>query len=439
VINKTVILNAKDNLALAPASVTHAPSSTYKSLVAIIDQVLVSGVNFFTGLLLARYMSPVQYGVFVLIYSVFLFVNVLQSSLITQPMLVLVSPLEGIKVKQHITSTYMIQILLTTFILSLILIGGVLTRYWFGKILFGEIIAFLLAILTFQGQEFFRQVLFTRFEYWKALLTDLASYGLQLGGIIALYKLGILTIKNTFGVMGITSAVAMIYGISLCRKYLTQDIKYWKVVLRENWNFGKWILSQALTRYFSGQLFVFAIALIIGVGGTARFQASCVIFGPVNILIRGSSNYLIPWFSKKFSQESKSPFSRNLFMTFMLWVFIFGILCLIIALLAPHLLTIFYKDKYIEEVWTVRILAVAFFISASAQYVEFGARAMRRPDLGFWSHIVGLAITVALIWPLLVNFDVRGAAFNAVIVNAFVFAIETVLLLHGLRKVNKCV
>ena len=53
---------------------------------AIADQVLISGTNFVTMILLARGLnSAAAFGAFVLVHSILLFSNSIQSALVTQP------------------------------------------------------------------------------------------------------------------------------------------------------------------------------------------------------------------------------------------------------------------------------------------------------------------------------------------------------------------
>ena len=54
---------------------------------ALADQTMVSGVNFLTGILLARYLGLEEFGRFTLAWMAVLFVNSLQSGLIVQPMM----------------------------------------------------------------------------------------------------------------------------------------------------------------------------------------------------------------------------------------------------------------------------------------------------------------------------------------------------------------
>ena len=54
---------------------------------ALADQIIVSGANFLTALLLARHLGPEEFGRFTLAWLVVLFVTSLQAGLIVSPMM----------------------------------------------------------------------------------------------------------------------------------------------------------------------------------------------------------------------------------------------------------------------------------------------------------------------------------------------------------------
>ena len=54
---------------------------------ALADQSVVSGANFVTGILLARFLGPEMFGLYVLLQAVLLYVNSFQGALIFQPMM----------------------------------------------------------------------------------------------------------------------------------------------------------------------------------------------------------------------------------------------------------------------------------------------------------------------------------------------------------------
>ncbi len=59
-----------------------------KGMLAFIDQLLNAGSNFLVSVLLARWLSPEQYGAYALAFSIFLLLAGVHQSLLIEPMLV---------------------------------------------------------------------------------------------------------------------------------------------------------------------------------------------------------------------------------------------------------------------------------------------------------------------------------------------------------------
>src|SRR5690348_15343216 len=59
---------------------------SHRGVLAILDQGLISGSNFVVAILLARWLTPRQYGTYALAFEIFLFLAALYGSLILEPM-----------------------------------------------------------------------------------------------------------------------------------------------------------------------------------------------------------------------------------------------------------------------------------------------------------------------------------------------------------------
>ncbi len=82
---------------------------------ALLDQVLISGANFVTMVCTARALHPssAAFGEFSLVYAALLFVNIVQSTLITQPHNVLGTTRKGEPYRRFTTTTAVGQLLLS--------------------------------------------------------------------------------------------------------------------------------------------------------------------------------------------------------------------------------------------------------------------------------------------------------------------------------------
>jgi len=75
-----------------------------KANLAFVDQAFVSGMNFLTGLALARFLGLEGYGEYVLVYGAILFSSTVQMSLILSPMMVKGAGIEGLSRRKYFSS-----------------------------------------------------------------------------------------------------------------------------------------------------------------------------------------------------------------------------------------------------------------------------------------------------------------------------------------------
>ena len=75
------------------------------NLYGLADQGLISATNFVTLLVLGRALTPSDFGAFALVYTVLIFINSLQSALVTQPHNVLGAAREGLIYRRFTAAT----------------------------------------------------------------------------------------------------------------------------------------------------------------------------------------------------------------------------------------------------------------------------------------------------------------------------------------------
>src|SRR5579884_1252602 len=255
---------------------------------ALADQVLISGTNFVTMILVARGLGgPAEFGVFTLVYSALLFANLLQTSLITQPHNVLGTGRLGAEYARYTTSTLLGQTLLVLVEGALALVAAGLARAWHWDHT-GLLVALAPSIILWQLQEFFRRVLYTEGRYAAAFANDLISYGGQTLVIAALWGLDWaggshhwLTGTSAMYALAITSGVAAVIGLWQVRGSLARFAGF--AAWAANWQFGKWVAgAEILTWCSSLHMYLYLAAKLIGAAATGDLKSAQILFGPID-------------------------------------------------------------------------------------------------------------------------------------------------------------
>ena len=144
---------------------------------ALADQTMVSGVNFLTGILLARYLGLEEFGRFTLAWMAVLFVNSIQHAAINSPMMSIGPKQPEAESSAYYRAVVLQQIVLSGLVFLLLLAGvhlsGIVFPEWRVE---GLALPLAVAALACQFQDFLRRYFFRRGRGAAAFANDAARY-----------------------------------------------------------------------------------------------------------------------------------------------------------------------------------------------------------------------------------------------------------------------
>ena len=166
-------------------------SSTRQGIIALSDQGVTSFTNFITGIILARVCGKEQLGLYVLGFSLVLFIMGIQDSLILSPLTVYSPRLKGIDLARYYGSTLIHQLIFSGLSVLGLSIAGLLLSSGFDPQQFAPVLWALVIAITFMLlREYARRVCFARLQMKAALILDLGVCVVQIGGLLLLSHLG---------------------------------------------------------------------------------------------------------------------------------------------------------------------------------------------------------------------------------------------------------
>ena len=200
------------------------------------DHALISGMNFLTVLLMARSVTPSQFGISMLVYTGFRLFQNIQGVLIVEPMSVLAAKTDGNERRDYISGTALAQAGFALATGSVIVVAAIVSP------LESLLLAMALAVVFRQLQEFVRRVLYCRLRVASAAMNDVVSYGGQAAVLIALNLRGGLSPTTALLAIVATSALAAALGGWQVRRDMVFMPKRlaWKAMV-SNWQFGRWL------------------------------------------------------------------------------------------------------------------------------------------------------------------------------------------------------
>ena len=169
--NKSKIEKTQTVLARVKCIVTHQVAR--KSILTMLDQVVVSGVAYVIMLMFTRLAPQIEYGTFVMVLTVFGLGLSIQAGIVTGPLSMLVPTYSGGKLKEFVSALLFLQVgvgLLASlcvgvYVWVLYLRGG-------NEELIRGMIGLCFVFVLIQFQEFCRRTLMACLEMKKVLIND---------------------------------------------------------------------------------------------------------------------------------------------------------------------------------------------------------------------------------------------------------------------------
>jgi O-antigen/teichoic acid export membrane protein len=408
-----------------------------KTYTALADQGLISGVNFATGLILARFLGMEGYGEYVLAYGAILFIASIQMSLIISPMMTTAPSLPKDEHSAYYPAMLVIQLgyntIMTIVVLLACLALNLIKPDWELEQLQWPLS---FALFAFLLQDFLRRFFFVRNEAAKALICDSISYGFQIITLIIYVIYYDLTAVAALWILGITSIAATIYGLYSYTSHSTKIPAFSKYIheqINHSWHVGKWLIGGTIAYWSGSQFIIYLTAFLLSAKAVGAMAAARNIVGIANILFAALENILPSRAAIVFNRHGDNGLNRYLLRVAIIGGFLtFGIA--LIASIAPELwLNIVYGNEYKGYGWLVIAWAVYFFIGFFHRPLAAGLRAKDQTKSILHANAIGAIVVLTLSYFVILYSQILGAMFM-LIANQTVILI---LLAHQLRKAEQ--
>ncbi len=345
---------------------------------ALADQAMVSGVNFFTGILFARYLGLEEYGKFTLVWMAVLFCNSFQQAGIIAPMMS-IGPKQDAKDEPSYYGVIFVQQLIWSVACSFVLWAGVLISNFFKPEWHIQSLALPLAItlLAWQLQDFLRRYFFVRGKGDLAFLNDAVSYLGQLTILIILFRLIELNTARVLWLIAGTSATAALVGCVSIGGFSFSRKSFAKVT-KKHWHFSKWMLAASLMQWTSGNFYFVVAGAILGPVAVGGIKAAQNIIGVTHLLFQAMENFAPAGASKAFSRGGVKSLVSYLRRLTLLGISATGGIALIAWCFPAFLLTLLYGSEFEKYAFVLQWFCIIYIFSFLATPLNIGLRAMER-------------------------------------------------------------
>ncbi len=257
---------------------------------ALADQTMVSGVNFLTGILLARYLGLAEFGRFTLAWMVVLFANSIQHAIIISPMMSIGPKQSDAEMPAYYGAVMVHQVIFGVLVFTLVWAGVEASAVLFPEWRVGGLgLPLAAAAIAFQIQDCLRRYFFTRGRGGAAFANDAVRYLGQLAVLFWWFQVAPMDSTRTLWVIAAAAVAAAFYGA-----FLVERVEWSPAIHRSttsrHWRFSRWLTASALMQWTAGNLFIVAAGALLGASAVGALKAAQNLMGVTHILFQGLEN-----------------------------------------------------------------------------------------------------------------------------------------------------
>lgn len=281
---------------------------------SVVVQAMLSLANFAAGLLMLRYTSAADYGMYVLIGSALLAVSGAQAALICTP-LAITAPTLTKDAQAALIHTLLLKQFKIWLPLALVFGIGILLAVFLKKVAIMMALAMLAGVvstLALLFRDYLRQIVFIKaLSHWLLLIDGLfIAVQLSVIAVVVFYiNLPLPWAVAALGMAGLLSAGLAYRVIGARHGWSTQD---YPQALTQSWQLGRWTLTGSLITWLHTQGFYYLLAAILSVSAVAQVAAARMLLMPVNLMLGGINGQLLPIAAKWYQNEGQRSLVKKL-------------------------------------------------------------------------------------------------------------------------------
>lgn len=409
-------------------SVARAWSS--KGALALLDQGLISSSNFIVGILLARTLAPDEYGAYALAFEVFLFLTIVYSALVLEPLSVF-----GPSVYRESNREYLGTLIRIHIVVAAAIFVGLGVCAWalegfsphgaLATALVGVAIAAPCVLLF----RLARRGFYVKLSPRQAAMGALIYGSVVLSGLLVLYHYGLLSPFMAFLLMAAGAAItAPVMLVRLGTPVHFRLVKSKMVeVIRRHWGYGRWALGSAVAIWFSAAIYYPLLGSLHGLAEAGALKALMNFSSPVSQAFAAMSLLSLPYAARIHHQNKQGKRHHLAGKLAIIYGGGTSLYWLIIVLFRQPIVHYLYAGKYLGVTNLIPWVALGsvFRISATSQAVIL--RGMQSPWLVFMAYVASCTVALVIGIPCTLAFGLRGSVFTLVVSSAVALVVASIL------------
>jgi O-antigen/teichoic acid export membrane protein len=401
-----------------------------KGGLAVVDYGLMSGSNFLLGILLARWLSPREYGAYALSFSFFILAGFLYQSLLLEPLSVFSGTLFRDNIRGYLKITLWIHWALS-FVMCLALAVSAVVTYFVGH---SPVLAIALAGMTIATPFILAHGLARRSFYLK-LMPGPAAFGsvfycvLVTGGVFLFFRLGHLSSFSAFLLMGfaaLVTSVVMVFQLNAALEPATGRPSL-RATSKKHWEYGRWALGTCVVGWIPNYFYIPLVSSFSGMAAAGELRALMNLAAPVLQTYAALSMLFLPYAARVQNQNGrKAAASLNRRLAFLFVAGSVAYWAVLIPLKQP-LFHFLYNGKYMESAYLIPLFALETTIWSASLGPAILLRAMESPRSLFIANAAASVVAVLAGIPATRYFGLKGVICSMIAANFLYVVVAFVL------------
>ncbi len=394
-----------------------------RGTVALADQAVASITNFSAGIIIGRCCTKDEFGLYTLGLSVVLLLTSVQDMLIATPYMVFSPRLRGDDHAGYNGSTLVHQFLLSLLgCVGLLVAGGVLST-GIGPANLAPVLFVLAAVLAFlMLRNYVRRLCFAALKMKTALVLDSVTAVIQVGGLLLLAWLELLTVERVYWIIGAACGVSAVGWLFVHRHDFLVHAGRTRADFARNWTFGKWVFAGGILWDLGMNICPWILTGFHGPQAVGIWGACLGLVAMGNPALLGVQNYLGPQIVHCHNDGGNAALHRFVLRASASFCALVMLFSVFLMMFGDWLLVLLYGKQYAGNGLTVAAMSVNTAVLATTFPISRGLLALERADVDFIINAVALVL-LAIAAPVLIPlWGAYGAALSILLTNAAILA-----------------
>lgn len=379
------------------------------------DQLLVSGASFAVLVMIARWTDTSQVGAYAICQSIIALLIAAQDSLVTRPYSVQLYRPAGTPA-EHAFSALAMSLMGAVLASALLVVGGLAASAAGADGAIAQVAAALaLAAPMFLLREFVRRYCFAQMMALQVFLLDLGIALLTVAALAYLGSGGQLTLMTALVALGMSCGAGCLVWLIHDWHRFKPNIRQTIPTLKQSWTLGKWLMLGQVAMQAQGYMTHWLSLLIAGTAATGVYAACVSIIAFSNPLLFGFFNLLTPKYVRILKDHGEATLVRKAARDAVLLLGLTAGFCVLVFAAGETVMgLLFHGQEYAGHGTLLAVLSLSVLASASGAPAAIAVMAMERGRVVAGVTAATSALNVVLVWTLMSNFGLLGAAFAMV-------------------------